>query len=203
MVHKRYEEEVFYGLGRPTLGINDILHDEDTSAKKFTRNHTASYSPEMYQAMQEIVSHKSLPFAGNMSAFIRHAVGITLEQLELFLDDDSKTIFRSLMTQQRRMTRERFIVTLEDSIDQQVDILRFWTVKAKWGEVVRTAEAFCEEVIGYPVAAWREHAASMWTRNQGLRELLKVWTGTMKDDSPGEWQAIERVWRRMEQMSNG
>lgn len=196
-----FEDEIFRGLGRPSLGIQDILHDDETSPRKFTRNHTASYSPEMYQAMQEIVSHRSLPFAGNMSAFIRHAVGITLEQLSLFLDEDSRTIFRALMTQQRRMTRERFIVTIEDSIDQQVDILRFWTAKAKWSEVARTASAFCQEVEEYPISAWREHAATMWLRNTGLRELLKVWAGTMKEDSQADWQEIERVYKMMEGMT--
>lgn len=197
----KFDDETFYGLGRPALGLNDILHDDDTSPRKFTRSYSVSLSPEMYQAIQEVAAHRNLPFQGNMAAFVRHAVGITLEQLELFLDEDSRTIFRSLMKQQRRMTRERFIVTIEDSIEQQVDILRFWTAKAKWTEVARSMSAFLAEVEDYPVSAWREHAAGMWLRNQGLRDLLKVWTATMKVDSAADWQQVEAVYKRMERIT--
>ena len=197
----RFSDETFYGLGAPTLGLNDILHDDDTSPKKFARSYSVSLSPEMYQAIKEIAAHRNLPFQGNMAAFVRHALGITLEQLELFLDDDSRTIFRSLMKQQRRMTRERFIVTIEDSIEQQVDILRFWTAKAKWTEVARSMSAFLAEVEDFPVTAWREHTASMWLRNQGLKDLLKVWTGTMKEDSSTDWQVVEEVWKKMERIT--
>lgn len=199
MLHN-YDAEVFHGLGKPSLSIQDVLHDEDSSPRRFTRNIPVQVSPEMYQAMQEVVSHKTLPFNGNMSAFVRHAVGITLESLELFLDDNSRTIFRSLMQQQRRMTRERFIVTIEDSIDQQVDILRFWTAKAKWPEVVRGVEAFLAEMQDYPVQVWREHAASMWLRNAGLRDLLRIWEASMKDDSPQDWQAVEQVWKSIQRI---
>ena len=199
-LHK-FEDEVFYGLGRPTLGMQDILHDDETSPRKFTRTASFSLSPEMYQAAQEIVGHPNLPFAGNMSAMHRHALGNFLETVELFLQEDSKTIFRGLMRQQRRLTRERLIVTIEDSIEQQVDILRFWTAKAKWPEVVRTMSAFIAEVRDYPVVAWREHAASMWLRNAGLRDLLKVWGATMKEDSSEEWQGVERVYKEFEAMT--
>ena len=197
----KFDEEVFYGLGRPVLGMQDILHDDETSPRKFTRTASFSLSPEMYQAAQEIVGHPNLPFAGNMSAMHRHALGSFLETVELFLQEDSRTIFRSLMKQQRRLTRERLIVTIEDSIEQQVDILRFWTAKAKWPEVVRTMQAFLGEIEEYPVAAWREHAASMWLRNAGLRELLKVWSGTLKEDSLADWQAVEAVYKKVERIT--
>lgn len=197
----KFEDEIFYGLGRPQLSIQDVLHDDATSAKKFTRSHTTAYSPEMFQAMQELAAHRNLPFGGNVSALERHAVGNVLEQLEQFLDENTRTIFRAFMQQQRRLTRERFIVTIEDALEQQVDILRFWTAKGKWGEVVRTAQAFQEEVAEYPVAVWREHAASVWLRNAGLRDLLKVWGNTMKEDSPQDWQAIEQVYKRMERLA--
>ena len=198
----KFDDEVFRGLGRPALGINDILHDDATSPRKFTKGIPVQVSPEMYQAMQEMVAHRALPFDGNMSAFVRHCVGNNLEELEDFLDDNSRTIYRALVNQQKRMTRERFIVTIEDTIDQQVDILRFWTVKAKWSEVIRGLVAFASEVQEYPVAVWREHAATMWVRNAGLKELLKVWTHIMKEDSPHDWQVVERVWKEMETLSN-
>ena len=198
----RYDDEVFRGLGRPQLGINDILHDEESSPRRFTRSVPVQVSPEMYQAIQEIVAHRNLPFNGNMSAFVRHALGITLEQLEEFLAEDSRTIYRALVAQQRRMTRERFVVTIEDSIDQQVDLLRFWTAKGKWAEVVRSMEAFVNEVAEYPVVAWREHAAGMWLRNAALKEQLHVWEQTMKNDSQADWANMQRQWRRMERMAN-
>lgn len=199
----KFDDDIYYGLGRPAVAktLNDMLFDDSTSNKKYNRTITAALTPDMYQAMQDLVAHRDLPFQGNMSAAVRHALGVFIEGTELFLEEDGRTIFRSLLQQQRRMTRERIIVTIDELIDQQVDTLRFWSARGKWNEVVRGIEVFVAEVSDYPVAEWREHAALMWLQNPGLRALLRSWQSVMKDDQPSAWRSIEKAWKKMEEMA--
>ena len=189
-----FSEEVFRGLPKPALQLNDISFDGSTD-RKYTRSVPINVTPEMYQAVQELVQHR------NMSSFGRHALGIVIEALEPYMNEDIRTLYRSLMAQQLRLTRERIIVTIDENIDQQVETMRFWTTSLKWDEVLRTMEAFVGEIESLPVAVWKEHAANTWLRHKGLRGLVRAWQGTMKEHSPDHWQKVEALYHRMDRLA--
>ena len=200
---KPFSDEIFHGLPKPEVktSLNSLLFDDQTSARKYNRGATINLSSEMYQAMQEAVAHRDLPFEGNMSMLGRHAIGAFLEAVDSFLDDDSRTLFTTMMRQQRRLTRERYVVTVEDLLNQEVELLRFWTAKSKWAEVVRGLTKFLHEVEDYPVAEWREFAANVFLRNEGVRVLIRTWEETMKEDSPDSWRKVRAVHERMERLA--
>ena len=201
MPSNRFADEVFPGL--PGTQARHSLHmyllDEETSPKKYTRTISFATTPEMYQALQELAAHKDLPFQGSMATLERHATASFILAVEEFLDDDMRTIFRSLMTQQRRLTRERIIVTIDEVIDQQVEQLRFWTHRSKWNEVKRGLDRFLVEVSEYPTNEWREHAADVWLHHDGVRNLMRLWAGRLAEEAPNVWQVVRTFTDKLEE----
>jgi hypothetical protein len=110
-----------------------------------------------------------------------------------------RTVWRNLMVQQRRLTRERIIVTIDELVGQQVDQLKFWTHKEKWGEVARGLARFQGEVAGYPSGEWREHVADVWLHHAGVKNLMKIWADRMMNESPSTWQAVRKFTDKMEE----
>ena len=196
----KFHEDIYRGLPEPNLSLQDRLFDDYSSPKKYTKTMSVSMTPEMYQAVQELVQHPNLPFEGNMSNAGRHAIAAFIEACENFLDEDGRTIFRSIMRQQRRLTRERIIITIEDIIDQQVDSFRVWTANEKWNEVIRQLRLFIGEVEDYPVVEWREHVARVFLRHEGMRALLRSWQVRMKEDAPDTWRDVQALYKVMERM---
>lgn len=194
-------DEIYAGLPKPNVRrtLNEYLTDEESSPKRFNRTMSFAVTAEQFQAAQEMVVAKGLPFNGNMSDMLRHALGAFTEAVLPHLPDDIRTIFSSLMAQQRRLTRERIIVTIDEVIDQQVDVLRFWTQREKWGVVVRDLSRFMAEVDEYPEAEWREHLAITWLRHDGVKSLMRTWAERMQSESPGEWGRVRRFVDRMEE----
>ena len=197
---KKYNAELFPHLPPVEAGkaLHEYLQDEDTSPKKFTRTVSFATTPEMFQALQELASNRDLPFQGVMGNVLRHAAASFIESVENFLDDDMRTIFRSLMLQQRRLTRERVVITIDEVIDQQVEQLRFWTHRGKWTEVTRGLRRFADELADYPNAEWREHAADVWLHHDGVKTLMRLWASRMAEESPATWAAIREFTSRVE-----
>lgn len=195
-----YSDEVYRGLprGETRRSLDELLYDDRTSPKKYTKTMSISMTPDMYQAVQELVGKPALPFEGNMSSAGRHAIGVFLEACQKFLSDDGSSLFSALIRQQRRLTRERYIVTIEDALNQEVDLLRFWTSRNKWNEIVRGLTKFAGEIEDYPVAEWREYAAGIYLHNEGLRSLVRVWEEHMREDSPESWRRVREVHAKME-----
>lgn len=199
----KFSDDIYYGYPevKANKALNDILFDDHSSPKKYTKTFTISMTPEMYQAIQELVQHPDLPFEGNMSAFGRHVVAAGIESLDKWLEEDVRTIFRALIRQQRRLTRERLIVTIDDAIAQQVDSFQLWSAHGKWKEIVRQLKRFVDETSDYPIADWREHASRVFLRHPGMRALLRGWQTRMKEDDPDMWNEVQKVYRKLERMS--
>lgn len=199
----KFHEDIYHGLPEPSIKptLNQLLFDDHSSPKKYTKTMSISMTPEMYQAVQELVQHPDLPFEGNMSNAGRHAVAGFLEANESFLAEDGRTIFRSLMRQQRRLTRERIIITIEDIISQQVEAWQVWTAHGKWAEVLRQFRIFIDEVRDYPVTEWQEHVARVFLRHDGMKALLRSWAVRMKEDAPSSWNEVRKLYDKMEEMA--
>lgn len=200
---KAFDEDVFRGLPMPDVlpSINSLLWDDGNKGdKRYNKTFTFSMNDVMWQTLQDVACHPNMPFDGVLAACVRHALGVTLEQLQGHISEERRTLFRVMMDQQRRLTRERIIVTIDQLIDTQVEHLRFWTGKADWRMVVKDLRKFLEEVKAYPEPAWREHTAQIWMRHQGVRSLRKFWEERMKEDSIEEWRAtaaIDVEWAEM------
>lgn len=178
--------------------IHHVLYDEDTSPKKFTRSLTTPMTPEMLMALQELATNKNLPFQGVLNNLSRHNHAAGIISLEEFLDGDMRSIWRSLTVQQRRLTRERVIVTIDEVIDQQVEQLQFWSRRSKWEEVIRSLRAFMQEVDDYPTADWREHVAETWLRNEGVKGLMRFWAEKMREEAPVSWIEMREMVDKLE-----
>ncbi len=200
----RFDDDLYFSLPEVNAGRNlaTYVMDEETSPKKFTRTLSVGMTPEMYQAIQELATNKNLPFNGVMNNLGRHAFAAFIDSVDNFLEEDMKTIWRSLMTQQRRLTRERVIVSIDDIIDQQVEQLRFWSHRSKWNEVKRGLARFRDELDGYPNAEWREHAADTWLHHDGVKRLMQLWSTRLVEESPGTWQAVREFTDAMEAYAN-
>ena len=198
-----FDHEAYRGLPKPDVAtsVNSLLFDEPSGDRKYNKSVTAQLDEVMWQCVQDLIANKKLPFDGHMATLFRHALAMTIESLEMYLDETGKTLFRSMMDQQRRLTRERIIVTVDALIDSQVENLRFWTGKGDWRMVVRDMRRFIEEVKDYPEPTWREHTAQIWLRHSGVRALSKHWEERMKDDDLKSWQDAVRVQKEWEVMS--
>ena len=183
--------------------IHHSLYDEDTSPKKFTRSLTTPMTPEMLMALQELATNKNLPFQGVINNLSRHNQAAGIIALEEFLDGDMLSIWRNLTIQQRRLTRERVIVTIDEIIDQQVEQLQFWSRRGKWDEVIRSLKAFMGEVTDYPTNDWREHVAEMWLKNDGVKGLMRFWADKMRDEAPVAWIEMRELVDKMETYAGG
>jgi len=188
----KFADEMYVGLGVPTStqSLYNMLTDEDSSPRKYNRTLSFATTAEMYQALQDLIAHKDLPFNGSMSAALRHAAAVFIEVNDQFLSDDQRTIFRSLMEQQRRLTRERIIITIDEVIDQQVDHLRFWSHRGKWNLVARDIARFVNEIEEYREPEWREAAAEAWLHNAGVKQLMRLWADKMHEESPESWRKV-------------
>ena len=202
MAHS-FDDEAWRGLGtvEAERSLSSLLFDESPTGKRYNRSVTIQMSDEMYQAAQDLIANRNLPFNGSMAMFGRHAVALTTESLEQFLDRDGRALFRSMMQQQRRLTRERVIVTIDELVESQVELLRFWSAKAKWNMVAKEIAAFLQEVEGYPEVEWREHASQVWLRSTGVKALLRQWGEVMKEDAPKTWREVVKLQSRFERMA--
>lgn len=194
-----FEDELYPSVASVDVGrAVNTLWDQESSPKKFTRTISFAGTPEMYQAIQELAANRHLPFNGSLAEFERAANAAFIEALDEYLDEDVRSIFRSLMAQQRRLTRERVIVTIDEIVDQQVEQLRFWTHRSKWREIVRQLKKFHEELAEYPQQEWREYAADVWLHHTGVKQIMRLWSERMVSESPTSWEDVRKFTDAME-----
>jgi hypothetical protein len=198
-----FDEEIHRGLPQPDFvpSLATHLFDEPAGERKYNKSVTFQMDETMWQALQDIIANKNLPFDGHMATALRHALGMTIEALDKHVTENRRTLFREMMNQQARLTRERIIVTVDDLIDKQVENLRFWTSKSNWRMVVRDLSIFQNEVKEYPERAWREHTAQVWLRHGGVKALGKFWEERMKDESLDSWRSVIAVQKKWEDMA--
>lgn len=173
--------------------LRSLLWDETASTRKYSRTLSIAVDSDMYEAIQNIIAHKNMPFNGSISVFGRHAIAVALDNLKEWLDADQRTIFDTLLRQQRRLTRERFVVEADELVEEQAEFLRFWTDRRKWASVVKDLHAFADEVRQYDMVEWKQHVANRWLQHPQIKGLLKRWENEMAEDDPAAWRKVRDV----------
>ena len=169
-------------------------HHERLSQKLYPR---IRMTDSQYQVMQAVLHDPRLKFNGDLDALTREAYTMLLRYYADFLENDKRTLLHHIRETQTRLSNERYAVTFEDKIEEQLANLRVWTAVKEWGAVLDSLKYWDEQMASYPHRAWSARVAHIWLSAEGLKPLMKVWYEEME---PAVWQAIQKVigkWERM------
>lgn len=193
-----YKDEIKKGLPTVNLDLFTTLYDAPPPGRKYTRSATVNLDPETYGMLQDLASHRDLPFNGSVSALLRHAVAAGIDSLAVFMSQGNRSL-RSVMKQQEMsLTTQRYARAVEDQVALAVDELRFWTSAREWSAVRSILDGVVANLRDYPVAAWQSRAAKEWLQNKDVKRLLEEWREEMASDDPGGWVELVNVWKELE-----
>lgn len=197
------DQEIFRSLPKVHGDRFTELYDVGPEGRKYNRGLTIQVDADMYLLLQALAHHPRLPFQGNMSAMGRHAYASVIESLTAYLEDGGRTTWEGLRRGQQRLTYERYVVSIEDQLDTQVEMLEAWTASKEWAQVARDLETALDTVLSFPEQdrAWRTRAAQGWLKHNGVRRLYNLWEDTMKEESKGSWKRVEAVFGKMREIA--
>ena len=162
-------------------------HHERLSQKLYPR---IRMTDSQYQIMQSILHDPRLKFNGDLDALTREAYTMLLRYYADFLDNDKRTLLHHVRETQTRLSNERYAVTFEDKIEEQLANLRVWTAVKEWGAVLDSMRYWDGQMDSYPHRAWSARVAHIWLSSDGLKPLMKVWFEEMESSL---WQQVQKI----------
>lgn len=191
-------EERFNELPDIPSPSHDLMWDVRPKAKQYNKSVRTSMDGDMFQAIQDLLMNKNLPYAGDISAFGRDAWASKIESLEKYLSKDGRTLWSALQAEQRRLTAERYVVVIKDHVKVAAELLVEWTLAEEWDAVVADLEHARAQVEEFPVPAWRRRVAKEWLSSQAVQNLLEIW---QVDMDQGALERVNKVWSYFQRVS--
>jgi RNAse (barnase) inhibitor barstar len=195
-----YQDDIFANLPNNRGDNFESLWDEKPNTRKWNRRLPISMDADMFEAVQDLIANKDLPFKGSAGTFGRHAVASTILALQNYLSKDVKTLWAALQTNQRRLTAERYVVVAEDQVKEAAELLAVWTASGDWDAVLNDLTFAANHIDDLPQAAWRKRVAHEWLINPDVLELLKVWEESMANESPESWRATLKIFNHWHEL---
>ena len=179
------------------------LYDTAPSGRKYTRTITVNVDPDMYQAAQDLASHRALPFNGSLSGLAREALATRIESLRDYLAGVPRTLWVVLREEVQRATAESYILTIDNLLDMAADNLRRLTMARSWTGVYKSLEASARAVDEFPESEWKVLVARGWLEHPGVQALKRAWAQDMMQEDGASWQRVVEVFKRLEEAADG
>lgn len=196
-------EDIYTNL--PTIGAPTFDTDWGVKAKnrRFTKGTRTAMDADMFQLVQNLLMHPSLPFSGDIGAMGRHAWASLIESLKAYLNAENKTMWSAIQSTQRRLTAERYVTTIEEQVKETADLLSSWTAAREWTAVADDMVFALKQLDDFPSAAWRRRVANEWLGNFQIQQLMKVWEDDMAQGDDQSWDKVVMVWREFQRIVEG
>lgn len=198
-----FEQEIYYNLPKMHVDSFDSLYDDKPRNRKYNRTISTPVDADMYAAVQDLIANKELPFQGNMAAFGRHVFAAGIESLRLYLDKDVRTLWSALQSSQRKLTAERYVVTIEEQVKEAAELLEAWTESHEWSAVLYDLSFAAQNLDELPQAAWRRRVATQWLTNRDVKRLISVWQEVMPEEAPEIWKKVVKVLQHFNLVAEG
>lgn len=198
-----FEEDIYHNLPKMNVESFDTLYDDKPRNRRFNRTLSIPVDADMYVAVQDLIASKDLPFQGNMAAFGRHVLAAGIESLRLYLDKDVRTLWSALQSSQRKLTAERYVVTVSEQVKEAAELLEAWTEAHEWDAVLYDLSFAAQNLDELPLPAWRRRVANEWLTNRDVKRLLAVWQELMPEESPETWKKVIKIWRHLGRVAEG
>lgn len=197
-----FEEYINSHLPAANASAFDVMFDVKPKNRRLTKSVRTPMDPDMFQAIQDLLMNKQLPFAGDIGAMGRHVWASGIESLKDYLTSDARTVWSALQSIQRRLTAERYVVTIEDQVKEAAEMMAAWTLAQEWGAVASDLEFVVQQLEDFPSPAWKRRVAREWMTNGTIQQLFKIWEEDMAG-SPAEWGRVERAWKTFQRLTEG
>lgn len=178
----------------------DIMYDAKPKSRRYSKRSPGfGMDADMYQAIQDLLANKSLPYGGDIGAMGRDAWAHLINSLDTYLTSDARTVWQALQSAQRRLTAERYVVLVETQVKESVDLLASWTDTQEWGAVAGDLEYALAHIADFP-PAWKRRVAAEWLGNYHAQQLMQVWAEDMALSDPAAYERVVRVWREFQSL---
>lgn len=198
-----FDHEIFKNLPDMKVDVFDVLYDDKPKNRRYNRTISIPVDADMYVAVQDLIANKDLPFQGNMAAFGRHVFAAGIDSMRLFLDKDVRTLWSALQSSQRKLTAERYVVTAEEQVKEQAELLEAWTDAHEWDAVLYDLSFAAQSIDDLPQPAWRRRVANEWLTNRDLKRLLSAWQELMPVEAPETWRKVTKIWTHFRRIAEG
>lgn len=186
-------------MSKKELELNiDTLWDAIPDGKKLGNRVGVRLPLDLYNVIcGGLINNSALPFSGSLEQFITYACAETADNLKNFLDSGHRSMLHGVRQMQKHLSAERWVITIEEQVNQQVDTLKVWTAVQEWPSVIYDLHTWAGMIDELPEKAWRARAARTWMTNRGVKELRNIWVGEM----PGEeYRKVEKIFVHWEQL---
>ncbi len=199
-----FEDDMYPGLPRVESPKYDVMWDTRSKNRRFNKRvPSTAMDADMFQAIQDLLMNKNLPYAGDIGAFGRDAWASKINSLQGYLSNDSRTIWAALQAIQRRLTAERYVVLIDEQVKEAAELLGAWTAAKEWEAVASDLEFILSQMGDFPNASWRRRVANEWLGSFPLQELMKVWEEDMSVEDPKAWARVVKVWTEFQRLVEG
>ena len=198
-----FDSEIYSHLPAVRTEGFDVLYDEKPRNRKYNRTLSIPVDADMYVAIQDLIANKDLPFQGNMAAFGRHVMAAGIDSMRLFLDKDVRTLWSALQSSQRKLTAERYVVTAEEQVKEQAELLESWTDAHEWDAVLYDLGFAAQMIDDLPQPSWRRRIAREWLTNSDVKRLLAAWQELMPEEAPETWRKLVKTWNHFRRVAEG
>jgi hypothetical protein len=202
MVLPKFDDDIYDGL--PAAHVDfDAMYDVKETKTKYTKGLRTAMTNEMYQCIQDLLANKSLPFGGDTGMFGRHVWGAGIESLKSYLSPEARSHWAALQGIQRRLTAERYVITIEEQVKEAADLLASWTSGQEWDAIAADFDFILGQLEAFPQAAWRRRVAREWMGNEQIQAMMELWAEDMAPANPDAWERVVKVWHKLEGVANG
>lgn len=192
------DEDIY---GAVPIANFEIMYDAKPKNRRYSKGIRTAMDADMFQAIQDLLLHKDLPYAGDIGAFGRDAWATKIKSLEGYLGPDARSVWSALQSIQRRLTAERYALTIENQVKEAAELMAQWTLAGEWDAVCVDLEFVVQQLEDFPVPAWRRRVAREWMTNAQIQQLLTIW----QEDMAGSqyWERVERAWKVFQRLTEG
>lgn len=196
-------EDIYEGLPAIAEPTYDVMWDTRAKSRRFNKSVRTAMDADMFQAIQDLLMHKQLPYAGDIGAFGRDAWASKIASLQKYLSNDTRTIWAALQAVQRRLTAERYVILIEEQVKEAAELLAAWTSAKEWAAVADDLEFIYAQMDNFPNVAWRRRVAHEWLSNFAIQQLMEVWQEDMAVDDVNAWNRVVAVWTGLQRLVEG
>lgn len=176
----------------------DTLWDTVPDGKKLAHRVSVRLPQDLYNVITSGLIHEnSLPFQGNLEHFLVYAAAEATDSLKNFVAGGHKTMIHGIRRMQEHLSTERYVITIEESIGQQVENLKIWTGVQEWQSVIDDLVVWAGIVDELPQRVWKARAAKSWLTNREVKKLRNIWLQEME---PEEARKVNEVFEHWEQL---
>ena len=175
----------------------DTVWDAIPEGKRWTESLRFKLPADLYEAANTIAKRSELPFGTKIESFGAFAIANAVEDLKNYLDAGHKSVWYSIKRMQQHLSNERYVLTIGDAVEQQIEALKLWSSVHEWGAVLTDLSEWAEMIDEMTAEVWKARTAKTWLTHEGVKELRKIWVNDMPSEVHAKVEEVFVHWERL------